>query len=263
MNKLIILPYAMSSKSTKVLAEALECKRINVKRATYQGYSNHIVINWGSRKHLPNLQRCREVLNKPNVLSNASNKLKCFKLLKDAGVPTVEWTESRNEAYRWLNEGSAVFSRTSLGSHSGRGIVVNKPDGEFIANAPLYTKNFEKTREYRVHVFRDNLIVIQQKKLKSSENRTNEPDEYVWNHEVGQRVFARNNVDLEGDLKERLTKVAIDSINALGLDFGAVDVGTKDTEDIRVFEVNTACGLTGSTIEDYSRVFKEYLDESF
>ena len=162
--KYIILPYAMSSKSTKVLKEALGCNRIQTKKQTYQGYFNHIVINWGSQKTTIGYQgqalsRVKEVLNHPSKIINASNKLKSFKLLKEAEVPTLEWTTSRNEAYRWLQE-DVVFSRTKLSANSGEGIIINKPEGEYIEKAPLYTKFFNKEREYRVHIFKDSKVCI-------------------------------------------------------------------------------------------------------
>lgn len=258
--KYIVLPYAMSSGSSKVLAQALECKRIHIKRNTYRGFSNHVVINWGSQKQLPSLNNCHSVLNHPRYIRNASHKLTSFKLLTEAGVPTMAYTTSRNQAYRWLNENMAVFSRTLLSANSGKGIVVNKVEDRYIEPAPLYTQEFKKTREYRVHIFQGQLVCIQQKKLKASENRSEEPDNYVWNHDKGQRVFARFNVDMTDDLKQELIDISSRAIEALSLDFGAVDIGWNEEEGCKVFEVNTGFGLVGTTIEDWKKVFTNYLE---
>ncbi len=259
--KYIIQPYKMGSKSSRVLATALGCKRIQMKRGTYKGYRNHVVINWGSQVALESHRRCHSVLNKPECILTASNKLKAFRAFTEASVSTIEYTTSRNEAYQWQSDGYTVFSRTTLSGHSGSGIVINKHDCEFIEPAPLYTKNFKKEREYRVHVIHDRLIAIQQKKLKKPEDRQDpeaEVDNYVWNH-ASERVFVRNSIDYEGIDKDAMVTIAKDAVKSLGLDFGSVDIGTRGSE-IVVFEVNTASGLTGSTIEDYRKAFQDELE---
>lgn len=260
MYKYIIQPYKMGSKSSKVLAEALGCRRIHVDRNTYQGYPNHIVINWGSRKVIQGTTNSHLILNDITSINNASNKIRSFELFKQYEVPTLEFTTDPREAQQWLGD-SIVFARTLLTASGGKGIVVQHPNNdETIVQAPLYTKNFEKTREYRAHVVKGRVILIQQKRLKSSENRDGEPDEYLWNHDIGQRIFVRNNVELTTTLKSKIKLISIKAVEALGLDFGAVDIGYKDDGSIIVFEVNTACGLEGSTIEDYRKAFQEVLD---
>ncbi len=259
--KYIIQPYKMGSKSSRELSRALGCKRIQMKRQTYKGFSNHVVINWGSQVALEAHRRCHKVLNVPQAIGRASDKLKAFTAFTDSSVPTLSYTTSRNEAYRWQAEGYTVFSRTTLSGHSGSGIVVNKHDCEYIEPAPLYTKNFKKDKEFRVHVIHDRLIAIQQKRLKASENRENpdaEVDNYIWNHK-SERVFVRNSIDYGEVDKDSMIQVAIDAVKALGLDFGSVDIGTRGSE-IVVFEVNTASGLTGSTIEDYRKGFQDELE---
>ena len=259
--KFKILPYKQASKSAKILASALGCFVLNTKRNTYRGYRNHVIINWGSQRDnvgLPGaLSRVHTILNHPSKVDNASNKLRTFQLLGDLAV---EHTTSLSTAINWLAD-SVVFSRTSLNANSGEGIVLNMPGAESLTPAPLYTKNFPKTHEYRVHVFRDDIISFQQKRLKASENRTDTPDDYIWNYELGQRVFARNDIDVTPEVKEQLFSISIQALKKLDLDFGAIDIGyDENTRDIKIFEVNTACGLTGTTISDYANAFRNYLE---
>ncbi|MNY81884.1 hypothetical protein D3C86_2236870 [compost metagenome] len=48
------------------------------------------------------------------------------------------------------------------------------------------------------------------------------------------------------------------AVNALGLDFGAADVIWNDhRKQAFVLEVNTAPGLTGTTLEKYAKALKE------
>lgn len=257
--KFKIYPYKMGSKSSKELATALECRRINSNRTSYRGYSNHIVINWGSQRTVEAYSRVHIVLNQPQAVSRASNKLSAFRAFTDASVPTLEYTTNFDEAEAWKESGHTVFARTTLSGHSGSGIVVVKDTMELV-QAPLYTNNFEKDKEFRVHVLKDDLICIQQKRVKATENRDEgaEVDPDIWNH-AGQRVFVRNSIDYGEVDKDEMVQIAIDAVKALGLDFGSVDIGTKGSEII-VFEVNTASGLTGSTIDDYKRAFNDYMD---
>lgn len=260
MKKYKVLPYVMSSKSSKELARALECKRLNVKRNTYRGYSNDVVINWGSQKWLDGLSRVNHILNNPSSIRNASNKLLSFERFKEYGVPTLDYSSSIEQAKEWIDEGQVVFQRTTHTGHSGNNIVLAHNHDDLIP-APIYTKNFNKEREYRVHIFKDKRVAIQQKRLKNSENREQEPDEYVWNHAKGQRVFVRNSVEITDTMLEEVTDIGINAIKALDLDFGALDVGWNEEEGFKVFEINTGFGLVGSTINDWKQTFKEYLYE--
>lgn len=265
MEKYIILPYAQRSKSAKALAKALSCNRIHLTRNTYLGYNNHIVINWGSQKvqvgRPGSLNRVSQILNHPSNIINASNKLRTLQLLEQANVPTLEYTTSSDVAAEWHAE-TPVFARTLLSANSGRGIAVATDTQELVDNAPLYTKFFPKVAEYRVHVFRDQTVCVQQKRLKASENRTGAPHEYIWNHDIGQRTFARFNVDYPTPNAQRvLSQTAINAVKALSLDFGAVDLGYIDDDNLAVFEVNTAFGLEGTTLTDWTNTFSNYLSE--
>lgn len=123
-------------------------------------------------------------------------------------------------------------------------------------NAPLYVKYIKKTQEYRIHVFNGSVIDVQRKM-----RRTDTPDAEVnWqvrNHCNG-FIFGREGVELP-DVALNMSK---DSVSALGLDFGAVDLIYNAHEDkYYVLEVNTACGLTGTTLEVYTNALQEYLNE--
>jgi glutathione synthase/RimK-type ligase-like ATP-grasp enzyme len=45
------------------------------------------------------------------------------------------------------------------------------------------------------------------------------------------------------------------AVQALGLDFGAADVGFNNNK-ASVYEVNTACGLMGKTLEAYAEAIR-------
>ena len=67
-------------------------------------------------------------------------------------------------------------------------------------------------------------------------------------------IFKRNGIEPTDYMKE----VAVSAIKALRLDFGAVDMAVVG-EECFVFEVNTAPGLTGTTIDNYKSFFEKGL----
>ena len=95
------------------------------------------------------------------------------------------------------------------------------------------------------------MIDIQQKKKVNGGDANFE----VRNHSNGW-IYAREGVVIPD---EAITH-SIDSINALGLDFGAVDVIVgRDTGAINILEINTAPGLEGTTLTKYVEAIQELL----
>lgn len=247
-----IYPYKQGSKSAKALAEALGVKRM--KREGKPFLRGETILNWGSsnisRRH------ASEVINMPWAVATAANKLEAFKAFRNfqARVPAPLWTDIRVEASRWLAEGvtALIVCRTKLNGHSGEGIVLADKQ-EALVDAPLYTAYIPKKEEYRLHVHNGQVFFVQ-RKARNKEI----PDENVnWkirNHGNG-FIFAHKDVDVPEVAKQ----AAIMSVQALGLDFGAVDIIYGVDRKWYVLEVNTACGLEGTTLEKYVEEFKQYL----
>lgn len=249
-----IYPYNPNSESVKAL-----CERLGVKRIKHEGKPLKIdrYINWGASTI--GRQIIGEPINKPWAVSNASDKLASFKLFKEAGVSIPEFTESKEEAAKWMADGKRVVARTKLRAHSGEGIVISDPDnGVEIANAKLYTRYIPKAEEYRLHVFKGNVFFVQRK----ARNRDIPDDKVNWlvrNHGNG---FIYANLDVKMLSEKKAKEQAIQAVKALGLDFGAVDIVYNRQQDTHyVLEVNTAPGLTGSTLDAYVKIFKGETDE--
>lgn len=253
-----IYPYKQGSKSAKALAEALEVKRI--KHEGNKPARCETLLNWGASvwKRDIQLYGAMRVLNFPDAIALASNKLKAFKVFKDAEAPIPHplWTDSRVEASRWLAEGvtALVVCRTKLNGHSGEGIVLANTE-EQVVDAPLYTAYIPKREEYRLHVHNGEVFFIQRK----ARDR-DIPDEQVnWqirNHGNG-FIFANKDVDVP----EAAKQAAIMSVQALGLDFGAVDIVYGVDRKWYVLEVNCAPGIepASTTLEKYVEQFKQYV----
>lgn len=238
-----IYPYKLASKSAKDLRKGLSSLLgYKVKLVTPDGNfkprRDDIVINWGnSQKH--NWKANPNDLNFYELVATASNKLESFKLFKENNIPIPEWTTNKEEAKKWKGD---IVVRTILNSHSGRGIVLC--NSETIIDAPLYVKYKKKKEEYRVHVFKGKVIDVQQKRKRTDYEGH---DTKIRNHHTGW-VYTRENVRIDDALKT----IASQAIQALHLDFGAVDIIYNEHENqYYVLEVNTAPGLEGTTLNNY------------
>jgi glutathione synthase/RimK-type ligase-like ATP-grasp enzyme len=125
--------------------------------------------------------------------------------------------------------------------------------------APLYTQYVPKRHEYRVHVFQGRVIDVQRKA-----RRHDVADEDVnWKvrNNANGFIFARNG-DALGTVPDDVLYEATKAVTSLNLDFGAADVIFNEREALAyVLEVNTAPGLVGTTLENYTAAFEAYRGE--
>ena len=63
-------------------------------------------------------------------------------------------------------------------------------------------------------------------------------------------------------IKEEAKNAAIKAVEALDLDFGAVDIIETRQGEIFVLEVNTAPGLEGKTVESYGNAILNFIKEN-
>lgn len=244
-----LISYKKGSKSARVLSRALGILRIKHEGSRFRGAVHKKLINWGCSELNNNLLRC-QVINHPDAVRTAANKLLTFQAL-DGVVNIPEWTTSKEEVEQWYEEkdNQVVFCRRLLNGNSGNGIHISNERAELI-DAPLYVKYVPKRNEYRVHVAFGEVIAVQRKALREG---VEEPNWKVRNHANG-FIFARNEgtVPPDGVVEESLK-----AVEALGLDFGAVDVIYNERQDKAfVLEVNTAPGLEGETLTDYVNTFR-------
>lgn len=255
--KMYIYSHNPHSEGAKLLSQALNVKRIKHGNSKFRGGMGKAIINWGAGTLPDQVMACQTVLNKPDAIRRASNKLKSFELFKEAGVTIPPFFTSKEEACEYLQNtpNSSVVCRTLLNGHSGDGIVICD-NADAVVLAPLYTAYVKKQEEYRYHVFMGQVVDIQRKA-----RRLDVPAENV-NWQVrnldGGFIFAREGVVASPVASDE----AVKAVAALGLDFGAVDLIYNAREDrYYVLECNSAPGLSGSTLEGYAERFREYLGE--
>lgn len=269
-SRISILPYGPSDsvRSLKdamgeILGQRVAALRIDGS-TIYRGRSNDIIVNWGnSRFDDARALGTARVLNSPEAIRRASMKTEAMAALQAASVPTVEFTTDQGVAGHWLATGSLVYARTVLQGHSGEGIVmahrnpseINGVGNAFtvqdsLPQARLYTKGIlVQRREFRIHVVNGTVTYVQQKKRADGAVDRPEYSNVVRNYHTGW-IYASSDVRPN----DAALRAAVDSVAALGLDFGAVDVITR-RDDAWVLEVNTAPGLQGTNLSTYAENF--------
>lgn len=261
MNKTFLYPYKDGSASAKALAQALGIKRVKREGSHFKP-SGKTVINWGCSKLPDNivLNGSVKLINPEYLVAIVSDKLRFFKDVdEECHDLIVPWTTSPDNALNWLADGKRVVCRRILTGHSGEGIEIIKGEHAELPIVPLYTLYTPKKHEYRIHCYRNKyggvkVFDIQQKKRKTGVADDN-VDWQVRNLNGG-FIYARNDIDVPSCV----TDVALKVFEATGLDFGAVDIIYSQKHDrAYALEVNTAPGLSGTTLDNYVEMFKELL----
>jgi glutathione synthase/RimK-type ligase-like ATP-grasp enzyme len=192
------------------------------------------------------------MLNHWGAVRIATNKLETFQKFTTANVPHPEWTCDTEVAQTWIDQDFKVYGRKILQGHSGQGIIIF--ENETITSdkvCPMYTKATKAGTEFRIHVGDGGgtiIDMVQKKKRSGFEGGT--PG--IRNHSNGW-VFARQDISVP----ELVIEAAKAAVKALNLDFGAVDIGYNHRENkAYVYEVNTAPGIEGTTLQKYVDYFK-------
>jgi glutathione synthase/RimK-type ligase-like ATP-grasp enzyme len=246
-----IEPYKTGSKGAKALAA-----RTGILRATRKQVAKHgdfdTILNWGNSER----RFEGDYINNPEAVAVASNKLRSYTKFGEAHVPTVPWTTESDAALHWLTSGRDVIARCQLRGSGGAGIhlihhdTLGRPGRTLgrrgILEAPLYTQYVKKADEYRVHVFDGEVIDVQQKRKRQEVN--NDDVNYQIRNSDNGWVYCRGGVDAPSAILSASRR----AVSCLGLDFGAVDVGWNAHNSAAVvYEVNTAPGLEGTTLDKY------------
>jgi glutathione synthase/RimK-type ligase-like ATP-grasp enzyme len=256
---LSIFPHNPHSEGARALAEALNVRRIKRENSRYVGNAWKTVINWGCSGALPDQVIRSRVLNMPEAVARVSNKLKFFRSCTEvADAPRIpEFTTHREVVQEWLEAGRKVVARTVLNGHSGEGIVVLEGEGVDIPVAPLYTVYVPKKEEWRLHILKNagELTIIDMQRKIRDPDYPGVPDWNVRSHANG-FIFARNVEPPNPDVLRQ----ALLALDASGLDFGAVDViWNQQAGCAYVLEINSAPGLSGTTITSYADAFRKFL----
>lgn len=256
-----VLPYKIGSASGRLLSRALGglCVRPD---GRFRPRAGDFIINWGSGSvpawwpgDINNNNRIHAFLNHPRNVSIAANKLHTFNRLREADVSIPEFTTDVLVANGWLRNGNALFLRHTLTGHSGEGIQVARNFTDLRAVPRMIVKAIQNHGEYRVHVVNGEVIDYI-KKRRHNDDRPTQNQNDVRNLANGW-VYTRQNLRR----LERIETLAVSSVSALGLDFGAVDIIMDENGEVYTLEVNTACGMSDTTLNAYVQAFTRIIDQ--
>lgn len=244
-----VFSYDQYSESALDLAEALGAGALNTPPDT-----GDTIVCWGVCHNAEGYYDTHRVLNKPEYVRLAANKLKCFEVLQHRGI-TPSFYRKKEAVTRvcemMMSAGTefTLFCRHKLTGMDGEGIEVVKNSLD-IPDAKLYTMGIpDIAREYRIHVVGGKVIDWRQKKPKMSAD----PNNPVKTTSNG-FVFSNNDVITpSSDSQSKACQAVCD----LGLDFGGVDV-VEDTQGRGfVLEVNTASWIGELSVKRYRKALKE------
>lgn len=194
----------------------------------------------------------RSATKKPNrthlLYGDQKGKIEQYEFFKIQGLPALEFTKSRQEAQQWAQT-CPVVCRTLTHSSEGKGIVVAETPAEVI-NAPVYTKYKKKKKEFRVHIFKDQVVHVLEKRRKQGVDG----DTKIRNTANGY-VFCSENVQEPPGLRD----LALQASKVTLSDFKGVDVGFNEKKnELFVIEVNSAPGIEGTNVDRYVQTILNY-----
>lgn len=242
MSRLVIFPFKETSEGAILLRDTLKTEFIT--RRTRMD-DETVVINWGCGYTSPPGMR---VFNTQDAINRAIRKLTSFQRFQAKNVPCPEVTVDIQKAKRWLNQGHIVYGRADC-AENGHGTKIYNPGDTIETYHDFYSKRFPTAREFRVNVAFGEAIDVCEKKQRNGTR----PNHLL---RVGDDwVYCRENLD--GYPKTLVKGSAIKAVKSLGLDFGGVDVGVSDDDEVCVFEVNTAPWLGTIIARKYANAFEQ------
>ena len=237
--------------SAKALARALGIKRLRSVGSKFEGREGDVVVNFGvgytseycHEQLEPRLHPLTKFVNVPIRVTNAANKLKAFNVISKGVDEDIlpQWSTCPDTVKHW---DFPYVARTTLTGYKGAGIILVEDTNQPVPEAKLYTRYIPKTNEYRVHVAGSHVWI--DRKARNYAVPAEEVNWKIRNHSNG-FIYER---DVEAPVE--VYDVGVTAIEALSLDFGAVDVVWNNYyRRAYVLEVNTAPGMVGQTLDKY------------
>lgn len=242
--------YNNGSGSANQLIERLNGRLIKHERSKYRQKFADIVINWGSSTAPAH---ARIGINSPDNVAVAVSKQRTFDKLRASGVTVPDSTRSFEVAREW-NKNFRILGRDADHGRAGNGITVYDKKSPEIKHHQFYVKYWRKQREFRIHVFNGRVIFEQEKLQKDGARESDGYSKYIRSHERGW-VFAFKHLH-DNPTPPAVRDMAVAAVRALGLSFGACDMGWNEKDGPCVFEVNTAPGIEESCLDAYVAAFQ-------
>lgn len=228
------------------------------------------LIRFGSVKPYPGYD---VEVNPVEGIKNASDKLRSKELMVDAGIKTPHFhnvaylrdveLEDPSDLFNFpavlkkdfRSKGTSVIRVDSLDTYKSLEkllISLNQQDHWYLE------EYFNATSEYRIHASPWTGEIFSVKKIFKPELK----DTGEWIKSFDKCIFLE---DFKRPVKfPEMIEESIKAVAAMGLDFGAVDIGfNNDTKEYSVFECNTAPGMLEKTVEAYKVALNQIIQLKF
>lgn len=220
--KVRLLSKNLKSQSLKRIAQGL---------STALGYKV-----WRSSKPKPNRRHL--------LYGDQVGKLEQYQWFKEQQLVSLTFTTDIQTAKQWAEEGLVVVCRTLTHSSEGKGIIIAE-SAEAVVPAPVYTLYRKKKKEFRVHIFKNQVVHVLEKRRKTGWEGTT--DAKVRNTANGYVFCSEGVIEPEG-----LRELALKASKVTQSDFKGVDIGFNEKKnELFVIEVNSAPGIEGSNVQRY------------
>lgn len=166
-----------------------------------------------------------------------------------SGVSAPGFARTRDGAHGLGSK--QVVCRALTNSSEGRGITICNADDPAMPNVPLYTAYIPKKKEFRVHIWNNKVIDVQEKRRRRTDSTEKE---YQVRNTANGYVFCRDNVNPPADC----ATTALGAVASLGRSYGAVDIIWNEKQNkCFVLEVNSRPGMQGTTVKKYADAIME------
>jgi glutathione synthase/RimK-type ligase-like ATP-grasp enzyme len=183
-------------------------------------------------------------LRKQFKYGQSINKIQQYDWFRAHEIPSLEYSTDAQWAKEKLAEGATIFGRKYLNASCGKGIVVMEKAEDFVT-CPVYTLYKKKKREFRVHVFKNQVVAVVEKLRRKG--FAGERDTKIRNLANGY-VFVQS----VSNEPEGLRALALSAAAVSPSDFRGVDIGFNEKKsELFVIEVNSAPGIQGSNVNKY------------
>lgn len=229
MNICIVHP-RVTSESSRILAEALECHRENPYDTDRRDFSQYdIVFNYGGSYNI----KAKKQINSRNAVLLCKDKLATFRKL-EGQVPIPQYTTQYNREL--FDSWEMVCCRETVDGNKNEGMIALLPsDPAFPRNYPLYTQWLYYEREIRVVVFKGRVLGVY-KKID------------VDGHWHLTRVPLNNYKNIQAD--------CIKAANILGIDYVGFDVILNSDKQYAFLEANSGPVITEEVTDYFSWYFQ-------
>ena len=213
---------SVSGISSKTLAAALKFN--GVEADVFKGHKHHgdfrgydCVFSYGCSANTAHKSR----LNSAAAVSACVDKMATFDILKAAKVPTVPYVLRKAEVPK---EWEWVVVRDDPQGRKAEGMQIVQNYGA-LPDGRLFTEYFEHRYEYRIVVFRGEVV-----------------GRFFKNAKIEDGLHTFVNQPAKGF--EEMDKGVLKAAKALGIDYCGFDVVCKNKKDYRILEANSGALLT-------------------